>query len=131
MGNSSMIKSGKVCTGSMGASSKLNRNSTVSLAGGSALKTSQSSSVKLVKEKKENHQRGALSNDDARSVGESKFGKQLSQLAMRKNISAPLTKETSQSRSIIPSLSRKSGIPMPSRVTTSSLKVRSQIPTCI
>merc|ERR1712083_885658 len=106
--NSGMIKSGNVYTGSTGASSKLNRNSTVSLAGGSALKTGQSSSERLVQEK-ENHQRGALPNDDVRSVGESKFGKQLSQLVMRKSISAPLSKETSQSRSIVPGLSRKSG----------------------
>ena len=129
--NNIMNKSGKTCTGPMVASSMLNRNSLVSLAGGSTSKIGQSSSERLVQDKKENHQRGALSDKDTRSVGQSKFGKQLSQSVLRKSIPAALVKETSQIRSNVPGLPRKSGIPIPSRVTKSSLKVRSQIPSCM
>ena len=129
--NNFMNKSGKTCKGPMGASSKLHRNSIVSLVGGSTLKTGQSSFERLVHKKKENHQRGALSDKDTRSVGESKCGNQPSQSVMQKSIPAALAKETSQIRSNVPCLPRKSGIPMPSRVATSSLKVRSQIPTCM
>ena len=102
----------------------------MSLAGGITLKIGQSSSERLVQDKKENH-RGALSDKDTRSDGQSKFGKQLSQSVLRKSIPAALSKETSQIRSNVPGLPRKSGIPMPSRVTKPSLKVRSQIPSCM
>jgi len=188
--NNFMNKSGKTCKGPMGASSKLHRNSIVSLVGGSTLKTGQSNFERLVHKKKENHQRRALSDKDTRSVRESKCGNQLSPSVMQKSIPAALAKETSQIRSNgpclprksgkkenhqrgglsdkdtgsvgvskcgnqqsqsvmlksipaalveetsqirsnVPCLPRKSGIPMPSRVATSSLKARSQIPTCM
>ena len=129
--NNTMNMSRKACTGPIGASSKLNRKSIVPPAGKSTFKTGQSSSERLVQEKKENLQRWAMSDKDNRSVGESKFGKQPSQSVMQKSIPAALAKETSQITSNVPGLPRKSGIPMPSRATTSSLKGRSQIPTCI
>ena len=72
---------------------------------------------------------GGEASQDTRCVDESRSGKQASPSEMRSSVPTALGKENSQIRSNIPVLFRKSGIPMPSSVSTSSLKVKSQIST--
>ena len=72
---------------------------------------------------------GGGASQDTRCVDESKYRKQASQSGMRSSVPTALGKGISQIRSNIPGLFRRSGIPMPSRVATSSLNIKSQIPT--
>ena len=65
------------------------------------------------------------------SVNESKFRKQVSQSGMQISAPSTLDKETCHIKTNIPGILKNSGIPMPTRVSTSSLKLRSQIPTSI